>query len=176
MAQTTFGQSHALALAVVAWLNSVSASLCTSVAAEVRFARVTDLSQIPTYDQPASIDVFPDTELRERTKSGSGASLATFTSHYAIHVFIQQRTDGTDEEALCGLLSQLRSEVINLIPAAGLSLPNAVHPLAANQLVFMEAKSVDRGPDGRGALYDIARLEEAHVFESDTIVIFKAAA
>ena len=165
-----FGQTDALALAVAAFLNSMAPSFCTPIAAERRFALVTDLSLIPASNSPASIDVFPDIENTERK------GLSTFTSDYAIHVYLQQRTDGTDEEALCGLLTQLRSQIIEALKTARLALPAAVHPVGAGGLVMTHAKSADRSPGNPAGLYNLARLLDAHVFESDTIVIFKAAA
>jgi len=170
MAQTTFGQTDSLALAVVAFLNSMSASFCMPMSAERRFAIVTDLKFIPPYDAPSSIDVFPDIENTER----HGQS--TFMSDYAVHIFIQQRTDGTDEEAACALLTLLRSQIIESLKNQWLVLANAVHPLAAGSVVMMHAKSADRSPGNPAGLYNLPRLLEAHVYESDTILIFKAAA
>jgi hypothetical protein len=170
MAQTTFGQTDSLALAVVAFLNGMAASFCLPMSAERRFALVTDLSLIPAYDAPVSIDVFPDIENTER----HGQS--TFTSDYAVHIFIQQRTDGTDEEAACALLTLLRSQIIEALKPQHLALANAIHPLAAGSVVMTHARSADRSPGNPAGLYNLYRLLEAHVFESDTIVIFKAAA
>ncbi len=168
--QTVFGQTDALALAVVDFLNTMSASFCTPISAERRFALVTDLSLIPPFDSPASIDVFPDIENTERK------GLSTFTSDYAIHLYIQRRTDGTDEEGACALLAQLRSQIIESLKTAVLSIPNAVHPIAPRGIVLTHARSADRSPGNPAGLYNLARLLEAHVFESDTILMFKAAA
>ena len=168
--QTTFGQTDALALAVAAYLNTRSDSFCTNVSAERRFALVTDIALIPAFDAPASVDVFPDIENTERT------GFTTFKSDYAIHIFIQRRTDGTDEEAACALLAQLRSEILESLKNLRLAIPNAVHTLAAGSMVMSHAKSADRSPGNPAGLYNLARLLDAHVFESDTIVIFKAAA
>ena len=171
MAQTQFGQTDALALAVAAFLNTTSASgsFCAPLAAERRFAIVTDLAAIPGFDTPASVDVVPDIENTDRT------GLTTWTSDYAIHFFIQQRTDGTDEEALCALLCQLRSQIIEALKGQQFTLPNAVHPVTLGGLVMMHTKSADRRTGNLPGLYDLSRLLQAHVFESDTIVIFKAA-
>ena len=173
MAQTTFGQTDSLALVVASFLNTLNAtpgSFCTPLAADRRFALVTDLALIPAWGSPASVDVFPDIENTERT------GLTTFKSDYAIHIFIQQQTSGTDEEAACALLTQLRSQIIEALKPVRLALPNAVHPLAAGSLVLTHAKSADRSPGNPAGLYNLSRLLDAHVYESDTILIFKAAA
>jgi len=170
MPQTVFGQTDALALAVVNWLTDNAVTFSLPIAAERRFALVTDLALIPDNTQPVSVDVFPDIEDTERQ------GMHTFTSSYAVHIFIQQRTDGTDEEAACALLALLRGQIIESLKNARLSIPSAVHPLAAGSLVMTHAKSADRAPGNPAGLYSLARLLQAHVFESDTIVIFKPAA
>jgi len=166
MAQTKFGQTDALALAVVDFINELT-DLCTPVEAERRFALVSDVQSIPQYDSPASIDIFPDIEATNRTGANN------FNSEYAIHLFIQRRTDGTDEEAACAVLARLRSEIIEELKKSKLSIPNAVHPIAQHGIVFMNAKSADRMPGNPAGLYNLSRLMQSHVFESDTILIFK---
>lgn len=156
-----YGQTDALALAVADFLNELE-GLCTPIEAERRFALVSDLESIPQYDSPASIDVFPDVDATDRTGANN------FNSQYAVHLFIQRRTDGTNEEAECAILARLRSEIIEALKTSRLELPNAVHPIARNGIVFIHAKSADRT-----GLYNLSRLLESHVFESDTILVFK---
>lgn len=166
MPQVKFGQTDALALAIVDFINDLD-GLCTPVEAERRFAVVSDLASIPEYDSPASIDIFPDIEVTNRT------GINNFNSEYAVHLFIQRRTDGTDEEAACALLAQVRSEIIEALKTSKLSVPNAVHPIARLGIVFLHAKSADRMPGNPAGLYNLSRLLQSHVFESDTILVFK---
>lgn len=163
MTQTTFGQTDALALAVVAWLNANAATFSMPMTAERRFRLIRELPDIPAFDQAASVDVFPDSEQSQR----QGISTA-FASSYAVHVFIQQQVAGApDEDAQCALLTQLRSEIVEGLKLRMFQLANAVH---AVQNVFLDQlKSADSG------LYNLARLLELHVYESDTILVFKAA-
>jgi hypothetical protein len=170
MAQTKFGQTDALALVVADYLNSlnsISGALCTPIAAERRFALVTDLALIPEYDKPASVDIFPDVEDTERV------GFKNFNSQYAIHLYIQRKTDGTDEEAACALLTQLRSEIIEKLKTVSISVPDAVHPIQEFGIVLLSAKSADRSPGNPAGLYNLARLLQSHVYESDTILVFK---
>jgi hypothetical protein len=162
MAQTVFGQTDALALAVSDWINANSATFCLPVAAERRFRLVSDLPSIPTTSESVSVDVFPDIEVGER----QGISTA-FHSEYAIHIYIQQQT-GTDEESQCAILTQLRSEIIEGLKTRAFDLTNAVHPVS--RVFLNHIKNADKE-----GLYSLSRLIEFHVFESDTILIFKAA-
>jgi hypothetical protein len=162
--QTTFGQTDALALAVVAWLNTNAATFAVPVSAERRFRRKSDLTDIPKFNESVSVDVFPDSEAIHRE------SMSTFTSHYAIHVYMQQHVAGApDVEAQCALLAQTHSEIMQGLRSYPFALANAVHPVNFNQLVFVDSKSADKG------LYDLAALEQENKFQSDTILIFKAA-
>lgn len=174
------GQVDALALAVVAWLNSgvftvmgnpTPQTFCLPISAERRFTLIDDLTGIPAYDQPVSVDVFPDIETSRRSEKSIAP---VFISEYVIHVFIQQQLSGSDEEAQCALLVQLRSQIIEGLKVWYTKLPDAVHPVTSN--VFpIEIMNMDRGFRGKG-LYSMDRLLQQHVFESDTILIFKAAA
>jgi hypothetical protein len=178
MPQTTFGQTDALALAVVAWLsagmfatidNPEQRAFCMPIAAERRFALIDNLTDIPGYLDKVSVDVFPDIE----TSNRQGISNA-FISQYGVHIFIQQQLTGaSDEEAQCSLLTQLRSEIIEGIKLRAFDLTNAVHQ--TTKLIAVEIQNVDRGFRGKG-LYSLDRLLQQHVYESDTILIFKAAA
>jgi hypothetical protein len=163
MAQTTFGQTDALALEVVAWLNDNAHEFCLPIVAERRFRLISELGEIPAASASASVDVFPDVDTSERL----GVAPA-FTSSYTIHVFIQQQVGGNPgPEAQCTLLTQLRSQIIEGLKPLMFSLVNAVHP---TQRVFLtHARSADKG------LYNLARLLELNVYESDTILTFKAA-
>jgi hypothetical protein len=165
MPQTVFGQSDALALALVALIGAKAGTLVLPVTAERRFSRKDDLPDIPTFADPVSIDVFPDVEVTERF------GMHSFTSQYAVHLYIQQQVSGAlDPEAQCALLCQLRSQIIEGLKAYGpLPVTNAVVAFPGAGAVLVHAKSADKG------LYDLGRLESEHVFESDTILLFKAA-
>jgi hypothetical protein len=124
------------------------------------------LTDIPAYNEPASVDVFPDIEMGHR----HDRIAPVFDSEYAIHIFIQQKVEGAaSEEDQCGLLAQLRSEITEGIKMRVFSLENAVHKV--DGLVLLEIKNADKS-----GLYNLAKLMDLHVFESDTILIFKAAA
>lgn len=161
---TTFGQTDALALAVVTWLNQNSATFCVPIAAERRFRLSTELDDIPTAAESASVDVFPDIENSER----QGMSKA-FSSSYVIHIYIQQQVTGatgeTDEQR-CELLARLRSEIIEALKLRLFTLSNAVHPVP--NVFLAEVKNGDKG------LYGLPRLMQLNVFESDTILVFRA--
>ena len=162
--QKVFGQTDALALAIVDWLTANSGTFVLPVAAERRFALIDDLPSIPVYNAPASVDVFPDIEVSQR----QGISTA-FSSEYAVHIYIQQQVGGAaDEEAQCALLAQLRSQIVESLKLRAFQLTNAVHPVP--NVFLAHVKSADKA-----GLYNLARLLELHVFESDTILIFKAA-
>ena len=164
MAQTVFGQTDALAQAIVAWINTNAAIFCVAPSAERRFNPLYELPAIPTFEDAPSVDVVPGGIAVHRE------SLATFTSQYAVNLFIQQQLAGCpDEDELVGLLIQLQSELLESLRTAPLELPNAVHKVKFNQLGFLDSKP------GDGGLYSLPRLREARVFESDTILIFKAA-
>lgn len=175
MPQTTFGQTDALALAIVTWLtagtfyiigNQASPQpFCINISAERRFHRIDDLKNIPAWNAPASVDVFPDIEMGKR----EGIAPA-FLSEYAVHIYIQQMVAGAvgGEAAQCALLLQLRSQIIEGIKPLRFNLANAVHPVV--NIIPIAVKNADKG------LYGLDRLLNDHVFESDTILIFKAAA
>jgi len=135
---TAYGQTDALALAIVDWLTVNAATFCMAIAPERRFQLLTDLKDIPTHNEPASIDVFPSFEDSER----AGISTA-FSSHYAVHIFIQQQVGGAaDPEAQCGLLDQLRSQIVEGVKLRRFQLPDAVHPV---QNVFLShVRNADR--------------------------------
>lgn len=164
MSQTAYGQTHALANAVAAFVNSGAELFCTPCVAEVRFAMLTELTDIPKLTEAASVDVIPDIEISERT----GGLAPVFASSYAVHVFIQQHVGkGTAEEARCGLLAQLRSEILEGLKRTRFDLATAVRPV--NAVFCTGSKNADKG------LYDLHRLMQFNVFESDTIVTFRAA-
>jgi hypothetical protein len=159
----TCGQTDALALAVVAWLNDNADDFCVPIAAERRFRLISELEEIPASNTFASVDVFPDSETDERR-----GIAPVFIASYAIHIFIQQQVGGTPgPEDQCALLTQLRSQILEGIKPLKFNISNAVHP--AQNLILAQAKSADKG------LYNLARLLELNVYESDTILVFKAA-
>lgn len=162
--QTVFGQTDALALDVAAWLTSQADTFCLPVAAERRFVRQDELKNIPQSDMPVSVDVFPDAEHGKR----QGASVA-FAGEYIVHLYLQQQVAGSgdEEESRCALLAQLRSQIIEGLKRTQFDLTTAVHPVQS--VIMIEFKSAD----AKG-LYDLERLLQKHVFESDTILIFKA--
>jgi len=159
-----YGQTDALALAVVAWLTANVDNFILPIATERRFRLIDELPGIPSVSQPVSVDVFPDIEVSER----QGISTA-FKSTYAIHLFIQQQVSGAaSEDAQCALLTALRSQIIDRLRVRSFNLTNAVHPV--NGVILVHLKSADRG------LYNLNRLLDLHVYESDTILTFRAAA
>ena len=162
--QTVFGQTDALALDVAAWVTNHAADFCLPVAAERRFVRQDELKDIPQASMPVSVDVFPASEHGKR----QGASVA-FAGEYAFHLYLQQQVAGSpdEEESRCGLLAQLRSQIIEGLKRTQFNLTTAVHPVQS--VIMIEFKSAD----AKG-LYDLERLLQQHVFESDTILIFKA--
>jgi hypothetical protein len=166
-AQTTFGQTDALALALVEWLETNAATFCLDITAQRRFRLIDELAALPDVDSPVQVDVFPDIEISDR----QGISTA-FASHYTVHLYIQQRLtsapDG-DEDVQCALLTQLRSQIIEGIKLRQFKLTNAVH-VPLQDLFLVQVKNVDQK-----GLYDLARLLGQHVFASDTILVFRAA-
>ena len=169
MAQTVFGQTDALALSIAAWLNTFPLSM--PIKAQRRFVLIDEVSKLPDANSPVQVDVFPDIELSDR----QGISNA-FSSHYAVHLFIQQRltsaviTDGAkDEDTQCALLTRLRSEIIEGLKSAQIPLTSAVHT-SAQGLRMVQVKNADKQ-----GLYDLARLLGQHVYASDTILVFRAA-
>jgi hypothetical protein len=165
MAETTpiYGQTDALAVAVAAWINANPAKFCLAVAAERRFAMLSEKKDIPQSGDPASVDVFPDTEAAQR----QGASTA-FASEYAIHLYLQQQLGGpVDREDQCAQLTRLRSELIEGLKSRMFDLTNAVHPV--NRVFLAHLRSADKV-----GLYSLARMMEVGVYESDTILVFKA--
>ncbi len=160
----TFGQTDALARAVVEWLNNHVMDFCTPIAAQRRFRLIDDLTALPDHESPAAVDVFPGGETGDR----EGISTA-FASSYAIHIVIQQQLSGaSDKEAQCAQLAQLRSEIIEGLKLRAFDLTaTAVHPV--KNVFLAQIRSSDKG------LYNLSKLMELHVFESDTILVFKAA-
>ena len=161
-AQTTFGQTTALAKAIVAVLTAQNYVM--EIAAGLRFERRTNLTDVPDMNSPAAVDVFPGVDMEERKGLSSG-----FVAKYGIHVIIQQQC-GTAVETQFPILMQLRSQIIETIK--GLAQPfcvnNAVHPFGG-----AAATHVASGPAGG---YDMAELEQIPgLFYSDTIFTFIAA-
>ena len=163
MAQTVFGQTDALALSIAAWINTFPLSM--PIKAQRRFVLVDTASALPDVNSPVQVDIFPDIEICDR----QGISQA-FASHYAVHLFIQQRlTSAANEDAQCALLTRLRSEIIEGLKSAQIPLTSAVHT-SAQGLRMVQVKNADKQ-----GLYDLARLLGQHVFASDTILVFRAA-
>jgi hypothetical protein len=165
--QMIFGQTDALALAVASWLNTNNGTFCLPVVGKRRFVLID--TQLPDIERPVQVDVFPDVEVSDR----QGISTA-FNSHYAVHLFIQQRLtragvgESVEEDEQCALLAELRSQIIEGIKKRMFQLTNAVTPVG--NVFLWQVKNADH----RG-LYDLGRLLEQHVFASDTILVFKAA-
>jgi len=164
MAQTVFGQTDALALSIAAWLNTFPLSM--PIKAQRRFVLIDTASALPDVNSPVQVDIFPDIEICDR----QGVSPA-FASHYAVHLFIQQRLTGAaNEDAQCALLTQLRSQIIEgMKPWPGFQIPNAVN-VPSQGLYLVQVKNADQK-----GLYDLARLLGQHVYASDTILVFRAA-
>ncbi len=170
MSQTTFGQTDSLALAVVAWLNDAARAFVVPIFAERRFARKTELKDIPIAGEPVSVDVFIGHETGERSHDGTRYSLApVFSSTYGVNIFIQQRVGGMDDpEAQVSILVLLRGQIIDQLRQTRFNLTNSVRPI--NGAVCVSHQNGDKGP------YNLERLEGDNTFESDTIFVFKAAA
>lgn len=164
---SSYGQTDALAMAIVDRISTLP--LCMDVLAERRYRLLDLLPNIPKVGEPVSVGLYPDEERSER----QGISTA-FASLYAVHVYIQQQvSDAEDEEAQCALLTRLRSEIIEDLKLRAFSLDDAVHPVSG-VFLWQIRNSHENGP-ARG-LYNLARLMNDHVYESDTILIFKASA
>jgi len=163
MTQTAYGQTVALADAIVVELNA--ASLCLAVSAERKFARLLDLKDIPKIGESVRIDVFPGDELEDRT----GLS-GTFIDTYGVHFLIQQQvtdtTNGGISETQVSLLMQLRSQIIEMLCSRTISGSTAVHPFSKAHII-----AVRHGAEG---VYDLAKLEGEKVFYSDSILTYKA--
>jgi len=162
--QQIFGQTHALARAVADWINN-STGFCLSVEAETRFHLISELPKIPGVSDPVSVDVFPGGENSDR----QGISTA-FLSLYTVHVYLQQQLSGgmNEQEAQCALLVQLRSDILEGLKLRKFHLTNAVHPVS--NVFLSEIKVVA----GETLGYNLARLLQHNVFESDSILVFKA--
>ncbi len=161
---SVFGQTDALALAVVDWLVANSGSFILPITPQRRFNLLDELPNVPAYNEPVDIDVFADGESSER----QGVSTA-FTSIYSIHLVLRQQVSGAaNEDTQCSLLTALRSQIIEGLKLRAFSLTNAVHPV--NRVFLVQPKSTDM------RLYDLKLLKDAHTFMSDTILTFRAAA
>lgn len=169
--EAIYGQTDALALAVVEWLTAFSNSFILPIAAERRFRLMDTLPNIPKYNEPVSVDIIPEIETSEKL----GISTA-FTSLYSIHLYIQQQVSGAQsEDGRCAMLTALRSQIIARLKALrqGFDLSaTAVEPVS--KVFLKHYRSGDRGPFYGGGLFDLSRLLELHVYESDTILTFKA--
>jgi len=163
MPQTIFGQTDALALSIAAWLNTFPLSM--PIKAQRRFVLIDTASALPDVNSPVQVDIFPDIEICDR----QGISQA-FASHYAVHLFIQQRlTSAANEDTQCALLTRLRSEIIEAMKPLSFAIPSAVH-VPKQGLYLVQVKNADQK-----GLYDLARLLGQHVYASDTILVFRAA-
>lgn len=168
--QTVFGQTTALADAIVAVLNA--GSFAVEISAARLFARKFALSSdgttdlvVPDADSAARVDIFPSIE--EEDRSGGGVT-PVFEAKYAVHMLIQQKVGGGDAaEAQVALLMQARSEMIESLKSVGLTVSTAVKPY--RPAVMTAVRSANEGP------YDLLRLERMGCFYSDTVLTWKAA-
>ena len=161
-----YGQSDALALAVVAALNAATDTFCLNVDAHRLFARKLDIADISAIGQPVTVEVFPGDELEDLVGLGG-----TFDDTYGCHVILLQnvadntQTSGGLNEDQMALLLRLRSEVIELLCAGSIDGLNAVHPFSGARV-----KAVRHGKEG---VYDLAHLESTNVFYSELILTYK---
>ena len=167
MAQAVFGQTVALADALVTALNAQSASLALPILAVRTFARKLDLGDIPAIGEKVMLQIIPGEDLADRIAMNN-----LYDDTYGVHVLMLQRVSdaalGGISEAQVGCLMQLRSEIIEFLCGAMISCPAAVHPFARARVT-----GVRHGAEGA---YDLSRLEsEAALFYSDTILTYKAA-
>ena len=162
MPQTVFGQTVALADVVVAMLNNAAPGFCLPITAVRRFARLTELKDLPKTGSPVAIDIFPGTDTSER--DGVAPS---FSDTYAIHVLLQQHVgkDATSEGQI-SLLMQLRSQIAEFLMPRRYEAKAAVHPFTNIPVVH-----IGHGKEG---VYDLVRLEELQVFYAEMIVMFNA--
>ena len=171
VSQTTFGQTDALALAVVTWLQNNALTFCLPIKAQRRFVRIDEAGALPDVGAPVQVDVFPDIEVGKR----QGVSPKPYESQYAVYLQIQQRltsvaVQGAEaEDEQCALLMLLRSQIIEGIKTRQFILNNAVN-VPMQGLYLDQIKNADQK-----GLYDLARLLGQHVFASDTILVFRAA-
>ena len=172
MAETTpiYGQTDALALAIVAILNGVGEALCLPVAAERRFARKLDLEAIAGLGAPVTVQVFPGDDGADLDGMGP-----RYDDTYGCHVLILQKVGGSQagglsEDAVASLV-RLRSEIIEGLCGVRIDCPNAVHPFTTTMALAVRSA---REPNGAGGVYDLGRLESGNLFYSDVVFTFKA--
>ena len=160
--QTIFGQSDALALAVVDLLNDASAgkAFCLDLSASRVFARIMDLKAIPDSTSAVSVQVFPGHDQADR----AGLS-GPYDDTYGVHVVLQQRVGGV-VETQCPLLMQLRTQITEFLAATRIDCPAAVHPFK-NAHLFAH-----RTADNKG-VYDLMRLEEFNAFYAEIVLTYK---
>ena len=170
--QTIFGQTDALALAVVNYLTVQQAAgvYMLAIAPARRFALIDTLADLPKYNEAASVSVVPSGESSER----NGMSHA-FDSTCIVHLVMKQVVAGAaiGEEAQCAKLAAVRSQILDGLRTRALDLDNAVHPVKRVFIVGLKSAvhNAARGPE----LYSLDDLMASHVFHSDTILTFRAA-
>lgn len=164
----TYGQTDALAIAIAERIT-VCGTLSLPVTAQRRFRMLDPMTEIPAYDEPVSVFVAPGMERSDR----AGISTA-FESTYTVHIALQQQISGAaDEEVQCERLMRLRSEILEDLRTRSFQLTDAVHPVTHAFVISVENAS----ENGKvGLPYNLARLLNDHVFESDTILTLKASA
>lgn len=163
-----YGQTDALAIAVVERINTCS-TLSMQVSAQLRYRLLDPLVNIPGIESPVNVFIAPGSERSVR----QGISTA-FESTYTLHIAIQQLITGADnEETQCAALMRLRSEIVDDLRQRMFSLTDAVHPV--NNVFVVQAETAAEA-NRTSLTYNLARLLNDHVFESDTIVTFKASA
>jgi hypothetical protein len=167
--QTIFGQTTALANAVVAFLQAkdTAGAFVLSIAPQRRIVERTDIKEVPLINAPVLVDIYPGNDAEER----QGLS-GTFMAHYVLNMVMQQKA-GSSAETQGLLLLQLRTQIIEAMkqpyaPTSGqFQIPSAVQPFQATLVNVATPKE--------GA-YDMQRLVgDAGLFYSDTILTFRAA-
>lgn len=171
--QTTFGQTTALADAIVTTLNAAQAAntFCLPITAERRFLRKfylkadgTWTASVPKIGEAVSIEVFAGDELEGRQ---GGGRTPIFAATYGIHIVLTQHV-GAQTETQCPLLMLLRSQIVELLKPLGLAVTAALHPFFPAVLDAV-THSKDDGP------YDLNLLAAMNVFSSELILTYKAA-
>jgi hypothetical protein len=172
--QTIFGQTTALARAVVAVLAAAqtAGAFAIDIAPYQRFARRVSLAQdgsavlgMPLSTEAAIVDVFPGEEAEDRLTGGM-TGVVRMTALYGIHILIQRRVDPADAETQMALLMQLRSQVVETVKPLSLKIDDAVKPYKTALVIALRS-----APEGT---YDLNWLEKYGCFYSDTIFTFKA--
>jgi hypothetical protein len=174
MAQTAFGQSHALANAILAVLNALQAAglFAVPIAPTVRFARRFNMTSsgetelvVPDTSAPAAVEIFPFNENEERL---GGSGLPTFEADYQVHLLMLQRVGvGDADDAQVSLLLQTRSQIIEELKSRGLDVSTVVKKYRPAVLIGVKSATE--------TIYDQAFLESKQSFYSSTLLTYKAA-